>query len=67
MPPAPAARTEPYDQEVIMIDKQPANGTVTETPLPSRRTDALLGTLAERIGGRFGASSVFGAPSSAKA
>ena len=45
-----------------MNGEQPANGTLTETPLPSGRTDALLGTLAERIGGRFSASSVFGAP-----
>jgi len=45
-----------------MNGEQPANGTLTETPLPSGRTDALLGTLAERIGGRFGASSVFGTP-----
>lgn len=40
----------------------------TETPTrprtqpPPRRTDEILSTLAERIGGRFNATTVFGAP-----
>jgi uncharacterized spore protein YtfJ len=46
----------------MMIGEQPTNGTPAETPLPSGRTDALLDTLAERVGGHFGAASVFGTP-----
>lgn len=35
---------------------------VTATRPPRRPTDAILATLAERIGGRFTASTVFGSP-----
>ena len=42
-----------------MIREQSANATAE---VPTKRTDELIGTLVERIGGRFGASSVFGTP-----
>ena len=36
--------------------------SATRSDLPRRRTDELLSTLADRIGARLGASSVFGPP-----
>jgi uncharacterized spore protein YtfJ len=46
-----------------MTSEQNSGATKTEPAIPPRRrTDEMIATLAERIGGRFGVSSVFGAP-----
>jgi uncharacterized spore protein YtfJ len=44
------------------MSSEPSTAQTPPVQPPRRRTDELLSTLAERIGARFDASSVFGAP-----
>lgn len=45
-----------------MIGEHTSGTAPTAAEVPSRRSEALIGALVDRIGGRFGASTVFGSP-----
>jgi uncharacterized spore protein YtfJ len=57
-----AGDIEGPELEVDMTGEHNSSAVATAADVPSRRSDALIGALLDRIGGRFGASTVFGTP-----